>query len=258
MYKRKLQFDTPNSKKQQALKSLRVTESQIRRLLGVSTPSGKRQRMGHRAVVNRSQGGDYCEGKWIDIFVNSFSLGTVGQLALDSAVKMNQGTDASTRIGRKITGKTFQIKGEVKNNSGPSSTTFADSVNVWVVLDRDPTPGVAVNWSDVFVGLNPGMAFVNLNETHRFRILKQIEVIMKPMPYVDHSGLPPGTEASLATRDYEDFEWFGDLKSLQIGYGGNAGTVADLTSNNILVFASASNCANYFMTFQTRVRYTDD
>lgn len=151
----------------------------------------------------------------------------------------------------------FQIKATIFNNGGLVSAIWPDVVHLWVVLDRDPDPAAATvpAWNEIFrTDSNAENAHVNLNNTHRFRVMKHIEVKMSPPVYHDAYN-----QTNNVATDLNVAEWYTALNT-EVGYHSTStfNSWKDITKNNILVYASATRCGGYFLTYRTRVRYTDD
>jgi len=145
-----------------------------------------------------------------------------GQLSL-----IPQGDTQSTRIGRKCTIKSIQIRGY--NYFVPTTTATASAlVNMYLVLDTQCN-GAAADATDVFAGsYQITTAMLNLANSSRFRILKRWVV-----PFNSNAG------ASTAYNNVVKPLEFSMKCNIPLEFSGTTGALTEIRSNNIFLVAGA-------------------
>lgn len=177
-----------------------------------------------------------------------------GQLCL-----VPQGATQSTRVGRKITIKSLEIKGSIGSGSGNKAS--CDITHLYVVLDKQCN-GAAATYADVFdTTLNAastGTHMRNMANIGRFVVLKHFI-----------SKIQPVTGGAVAeTAEGADFTYVQFFKkmNLPVEYSGNSAPVPEvitnIRSNNIFLLAMSANLAtgdddNSTFLGTCRIRYTD-
>lgn len=127
--------------------------------------------------------------------------------------------------------------------------TIADTlpiIKVWIVLDTQTNSGSAngTGLDSENVYTNPaataltGLAPLrNMLYSKRFKVLKEIDVVMPSMPMsFDATNVEQqGIETS--------WDCFINLKGIKTEFIANAGTVADISTNGIFLLAACSNAS---------------
>ena len=151
------------------------------------------------------------------------------------------GVTSEQRIGRKVRVKGVTLSGAVRSSSVTTISTAADTVWLWVVLDRQPnnnTPSVSDIWSNSAAHT----ALRNLDQGPRFKIIKCIEIKMD--------------FGQTGTFINAPFEAYIPMDTLVTWQG-----VANSSpyKNNLLFFAGNANQAatELVVSMISRVRFTD-
>jgi len=175
------------------------------------------------------------------LFDQTNEVPATGQLVL-----IPQGVTESTRIGRKATIRSINIKGTI--NLNPSTQTLASgNAFLWLVLDKQCN-GAAAAVTDVFTGSAAGTALRNLANSSRFTILKKWVRQMSPQAGVSGAY---NTQA-------KHFNWYKKC-NIPIEYSSTTGALTEIRSNNLFLIAGCDTVDDLItMTGVTRVRFSDD
>lgn len=158
--------------------------------------------------------------------VNTFSA----PVALNA---MSQGTTSGTRVGRRITMKSFQYRLQFSAATGASANP--NPIRVLVVYDKQSN-GAAAAATDILT-TNTFVSPINLNNSDRFIVISDL---------IHESGA-----AGPSTGDcYRKL-------SLEAIYGGNAGTIADINTGAVLLMVASTGSASVTYNLYPRIRYTD-
>ena len=191
------------------------------------------------------QKGGGVEKKFLDVGVTLFVTG-VPTAALTLLNGISQGTTSSTRIGSRIEIKSVQFRSNYQSGQGATGVT---PLRIKIIYDKEAN-GAAPNATDIMAvdaidGLN------NLNNAGRF--ITVFDQTWDPV-----TGPSLGSGPGCAQAQILD----GYVKcNLPVKYnGGNAGTVADISSGSLYVLSWSNGVtlggtgydpAGYF-----RIRYT--
>lgn len=170
-----------------------------------------------------------------------------------------QGTGASNREGRFITMESLQLSGSVRFVS-QADQTAADTmpyVNIYIILDKQTNGGTATGLDSENVYTNPGATALsgtqplrNMLYSKRYKVLCVIECKCPAMPIVNDL-----TNIEQSGIDVP-FDCFKSLKGRKTEFFGNAGTVADITTNGLFVCAVCSNSTvSAQLTYNARLRF---
>lgn len=159
---------------------------------------------------------------------------------------ITQGDANTNRDGAVIQVKSFEYKFDLVY-SPAASTTGSTTVWLWIVLDRQPN-GAAAGMTDIFTTTNGATAMPNVANQYRFKILRKHSI-----PIVCNAGVQTAfSEGRAGVSDYIKFK-----TPLEIRFTGNAGTIADVTRNNILIVAGTTGSDDAVAAVgATRVRFT--
>lgn len=175
-----------------------------------------------------------------------------------------QTTDASGRIGRKITITRIQLKWEIEQNpliDGAHPIPIAsDAVRIVIILDKQCN-GTTPLATDIFRGNTGGgeptysggefLQFNNLSNSERFTIIYDKVITNSPTAAL-------GTTTAAAIVATHKTGKFYKKCSIPIEYGGIGGFITEIRSNNlILAVASSWGSSSSKFGFHWRVRYTD-
>lgn len=180
-------------------------------------------------------------------------LDTAVGITLDTTVEqvtslnlVTQGDANNNRDGSVIQVKSVQITGRVANVPAAAATS-AGIAYIWVVLDKQPN-GAAPTVTDYLTSTTASTAMPLVNNQYRFKTLGRIVI-------------PLNSQAGVTTaynNQSQNVDWYYKFKKpLEIRFNGNAGTVADVTSNNIHLIAGAADADDIIAFNATfRIRFT--
>lgn len=184
------------------------------------------------------------ELKFLDTAVGITLDTTVEQVTTFNAI--TQGDANNNRDGSVVQVKSVQIQGRVANIPAAAATS-AGIAYIWVVLDRQPN-GAAPTVTDYLIGTTAPTALPLVNNQYRFKTLGKIVI-------------PLNSQAGVTTaynNQSMPVEWYKSFKTpIEVRFNGNAGTVADVTTNNIHLIAGAAD-ADDIIAFNAnlRIRFT--
>lgn len=192
------------------------------------------RRRTYRKRYNKS-----IEFKTIDVTVGPVVADSTGSVTLLNGI--TQGTDYTNRIGRKITLRSIEIKGQ---NYVTPATGVDQNQRVLIVHDNDPT-GALPAITDILTGITP-VALRNLNNRTRFNIL------------LDKRFQLNATAEPTSTRLWKYYKRF--YKDMEFN-GNNFGDIRDITKGALYyvslgnVAAGATAGASFS---NARIRFTDN
>lgn len=196
-------------------------------------PYRKTTRYTNRRRYNRG-----IEFKTIDVAPN-VTADTTGSVTLLNG--LTQGTDYTNRIGRKVTLRSIEIKGQ---NFVTPATGVDQNQRILIVHDRDPT-GVLPAITDILTAVTP-VALRNLNNRTRFTIL------------MDKRFQLNATAEPTSTRLWKYYKRFYKMMDFN---GNNFGDIRDIT-NGAIYYVSLGNVAAGATAggsfANVRIRYTDN
>lgn len=164
------------------------------------------------------------------------------------------------RIGRKVTIKTIQVRGNVYLEQAltmASGTTPQITAKVMLIWDAQPN-GTIATVSDIWQVAGTPHSYLNLDNRDRFRVLRSEVFTMDAMLI---SSVATQSVAAW-NRTQHNFEWYVKNLNLEVIFNGtNGGTIGDISSGALIlaficdVAASATdtNCK-----WVSRVRFEDD
>lgn len=170
------------------------------------------------------------------------------------------GSDMTMRIGRKVTIKTIQVRGNIYLEQAltmASGTTPQITPKIMLLWDSQPN-GTIATVADIWQVAGTPHSYLNLDNRDRFRVLRSEVFTMDAMLI---SSVATQSVASW-NRTQHNFEWYLKNQDLDVVFNAtNGGTIADISSGALLlvficdVAASANdiNCK-----WVSRVRFEDD
>lgn len=202
----------------------------------VQRPMLKRQ----KSVYNQAPMKSLQEKKFVDIGSTATVVSaqtTAVQLLLNP---LSQGTTASTRIGNLVTMKSIAYRWQGRT---VGATTGSSPLRIIIVYDKQSNGALAA--STAIQATDEIVSYRNLTNSRRFTTLVDEEV----------------KESISASSGPTAFIHSGYRKlNLNIEFGGNAGTVADITSGAVIaLFYQNGGIGGTTLTtsFQSRIRYVD-
>lgn len=182
-----------------------------------------------------NQGNHGRELKTIDVTAVAYEFSTSGTVNLINGVA--QGTDYTTRVGRKLTLKSIFVRGRISVGSTPTA-------GVWrfmLVYDKQPN-GAAFVATDLLDNVNIH-GVQNLTNRDRFVI------IMDKMGYLEAAG-----RSFIPIKKY--------IKcNLEVTFGGTGGTISSIQTGSLFAVSIghlATGVTAITSTITTRVRFLDD
>lgn len=194
------------------------------------------------------------EKKWLDTAASATSIGTTGTIIASSLNLLSAGTGESQLVGRKMTIKTVQLKGNITVASA-SNATLSNLVediytDVYLLLDKQAN-GAAATIANVFQNTDI-RTFKDLENSKRFSVLKKWQV--RCHRDVNHDGTSYFVGAV-----QEPMEELYHPCTIDIDYGATpSGVIGDVKSNNLFLAGFTSNGSATTIDYRVRVRYLDN
>jgi len=203
-----------------------------------------------RGYANAFRGrfsGSAGELKFFDT-ATSFNADLTGEVpATGQLVLIPQGVTEASRVGRKCTIKSVQCRWQV--TLIPTNSGVASGVLYMYLVQDTQCNGAAAGVTDVFTSTALASAFVNLDNSSRFRIMKKWVVDL--------------SSAAGVTTAYNDqsrsIEYYTKC-NIPLEFSSTTGAIGELKSNNIFLVAGVNRSAvDDFISVAgaVRVRFTD-
>lgn len=210
---------------------------------GSSRPVASSRKKSRRAALTRYVPRPFSEGEWkyYDISNQAAEFNSTGAALLMNGLV--PGTGASQRIGQKIICKSFEIRIAWSNGEA-----LIQRCRAMLFIDRQPN-GAIFTATDLLTA-NAITGLRNLTYRKRFKIL---------WDWTFESGITAGT-GSLPAEGQKHF-YIKFRKPFLTEYNtGNAGTIADISTNSLYLYFLGDGAAGNGLdcTVTTRFRYTDN
>ncbi len=186
------------------------------------------------------------ELKFLDTTEASFTPATTGNVSA-TVVQARLGTGSSQRIGRQIAVRSIHVKLMCVLPTTTAGANASDSMSVWVVLDKQCN-GATFTFANLFG--SDILDHRNLDNVRRFKVLKKVSFNIAGAGFAGD-----GTTNDVGNR-VKYFEIHLSNVYIPIDFDADAGTIADMTSNNIAV-VTVSQLGVATMAFITRIRYSE-
>ncbi len=190
------------------------------------------------------------ELKFHDLDINDSAIAIGATIAEDSCITIAQGTDESTRVGRKVTVRSLHWRFSIAQNSVADSADppKGDVVRILLYLDKQANGATAAT-TDILESADY-QSFNNLANKRRFRTL------MDRTYTVGYDlSQPDGTNTGAYPETLQE-DSFHKKVNIPIEYTGSTGAIAQVTSNNIGVMTLSKNGTATFES-KMRVRFSD-
>jgi len=189
------------------------------------------------------------ELKFFDTALN-FSIDTTGEVPATGQLNLiPQGVTESTRVGRKATIKSIQIRGELAYNPS-TGTGGATLVSIMLVQDTQCN-GAAAAVTDVLTANTMATALTNLENSDRFKILKQWRVPI-------NTGAGAAAAFASVVKNWSYYK----RCSIPIDFDSTAstGAIGTIRSNNLFLLAGADSLSDDAVAVggTCRLRFSDD
>lgn len=190
--------------------------------------------------------GPGAETKFFDTQL-AFTVDTTGEVpATGQLVLIPQGVTQSTRVGRKATLKSLQIR--LNATHTPAGGANAASTMYLYVVQDTQCNGAAAAVTDVFTSASMEQALINIANSSRFRILKKWVMDF-------NSGAGVTTAYNNISRHVEFYKRL----QLPIEYSSTTGAITEIRSNNVFLIAGAIGADDAITVSGTaRVRFSDN
>jgi len=171
---------------------------------------------------------------------------------------MIQGTSASQREGRKITCVSIEVEGIISQAAqvDQAAADVAPIVGVYLVLDTQTNGGTATGLDSENVFINPsGNAAVGCSPLRNMLYSKRYKIVgkwVKQLPQLPISYDGANMEQAGQATPFKLFKKLGFVSE----FLGNAGTVADISTNGLFVIAACSNTSTApSLLYNARLRF---
>lgn len=195
-----------------------------------------------KAVVNAiSSAGEW---KFVDTSLALSNVSTTPTVTLLNG--LISGSTATTRVGRKVAFRTFELKGYTQANAA----ALANVVRYAIVLDKQPN-GALPAFTDIYDTVTP-IALRNISNKERFQVLwdsKLVNIV---------GGFVTGDFTECTQHVHEHF--LKHLVNTQYN-AGVVGDITDITTNSLLFVAigdQATGTTAASFTGRLRLRFTDN
>lgn len=215
------------------------------------------------SMVPLRSGGYNFDAPELKFFDTANAIHVVGetQASLTAIFTPSMGTAMTDRIGTRVKVKSINVKGWISNSfaydriSGPADAMIPPVLmKLSIVLDMQPN-GANPLITDIYTTTQSDTN-LNLYNRDRFKVLKEKTFMLDP--YILNSGLSLASTVNVA----KQFKIYKKCDLPVFFNSGNAGTVADIASNNILMVWQ-SDCPAHFLPAGTqaktitRIRFVD-
>lgn len=200
------------------------------------------------APLFKKKGASSAELKFKDTTKAQTALASAGTIFNDTLIGLTEGNTDSTRIGNRITVKSVMLRGNVQLPVATDVLNTSQIARIIVYLDRQAN-GATAAVGDILASAD-FRSFNNLDNSDRFRILAETTVDF------ELTGAVP-TGAAYSYGEVKRSFFLKAKLNLDFKYKGNAGSVADLSGNNIGVLVICSDDNIGTCGYIARVRYTD-
>lgn len=187
------------------------------------------------------------ENKFFDTIRGASSPTTSGTIVSPSLNLIAAGTKENERIGRKCTVHSVHLRGTV--NMPTSSIPLNERIRVIIYCDKQNNGGaVAVTTTDLLETASVN-SFRNLSNSGRFNFLQD-----QTFTFNQQAGSGADTTTDTYPSVLKTFKWNKKL-NLDLEFSDITGTLGELRSNNIGVFAISTNGLSV-IEYTARLRFT--
>lgn len=193
-----------------------------------------------------------AERKQYETWANNVAIPSAKVLILDSLVKIAAGTASNQRVGRKIILKSIHLKGHLAS----SKAVQADKYRIIIGLDTQAN-GTSPTVTDVLSNGPSGApdiySFLNLANSRRFKILRDIKLLSKATLY-DSNNSNYGVDLIPFDANISC--------DIPVEYATIGNAMTDIKSNNIFIiflnfYSLTVTGEQTLINLMTRIRYED-
>lgn len=193
----------------------------------------------------RQYGSVPLEKKYIDVAQATYACSTAGSVTYISGT--GTGDDDSSRDGRQIFAQSIQVHGIVQPEDDTTDPCYS---RVLIVLDRQPN-GALATIANIFASAT-STSFMNLNYRDRFVILAEWSGVIGKVSTAAQSAIA-------GSPTVQHVKLYKDLNDLRITYAGTTASIADASTNALLLVTigniAAGAAAN--LVAGVRMRFVD-
>lgn len=238
---RRARWDSRTVRRRQGRRMRRRTRSGAYRRSGYYTSYGR--------TYNRS-GTAPQELKFFDNIIVDSLIAAGGTIANSSLVLIPAGTTESTRIGRKCVVRKIAFRWVIELIPTVVAAETFDVVRVIVYLDKQAN-GAAAGTTTI-LEVDDFQSYNRIENKNRIRILMDRVYSLN-----GQAGSGRGTTDTLSYGGYMIHDsWYHDC-TLPIEYGGVAGNLAEIKSNNIGILLLSNEGNRTSFTGRLRIRFSD-
>lgn len=189
--------------------------------------------------------GPQAELKFFDTAL-SFNVDSTPEVPATGQLNLiPQGVTESTRVGRKCTIKSIQIRATLLNTPGAAATD-SGTTYMWLILDKQCN-GAAAAFTDVFTNVGVQAALPNIANSERFVILKKWTMTFEPK-----AGVSTAFNTSRRELDYYR------KCNIPIEFSSTTGAITEIKSNNLFLIAGSGGTDDTVAVGGTcRLRFSD-
>lgn len=194
------------------------------------------------------------ELKYEDLYNNNVTAATAGYFAC--ANNLTQGTTALTRVGDSVTVTSVQLRLNTHNGTSTQEVVY----RVMLLWDYDVGGALPASANILATGLvitDPTLAPYNRNyvgKDKRFKIIFDRNFTHKQLVYWNATANAVNSETCWTSQIIEKIR-----TSRKVQYAGNTGTIADITTNSLIICIWANRTdAQQFLDYGLRVYYKDE
>jgi len=187
-----------------------------------------------------------AEKKFFDTAI-SFNADATGEIGNNTNLCLiPQGVTESTRVGRKCTLKSIQLRLTLIYVPA-ADTVGADTVTLYLIQDQQAN-GAVPAFTEMFTSTNMIVAVNNLANSERFRTLGR---------WCFRFQAGAGIQGAFG-RDVQTLEWFKKL-NMPLEFSGATGAITELKSNNMYLVAGTGGGSDDLVSIQgtVRLRFSD-
>jgi len=209
---------------------------------------GYTRQSGFYGRYNTSPNPNKGEDKFFDTTLG-FSFDTTGEVPSSGQLALiPQGVTESTRVGRKCTVKSIQIRGSLTMSPAASATACATAY-LYLVLDTQCN-GAPAAITDVLTSNAMNQGLINMANSGRFRILKRWAI-----PFNPAAGATTALNSVV-----KPIEYFKKC-NIPIEYSSTTGAISEIRSNNIFLLAGCHGAGVFddlvSMAGTARIKFSD-
>lgn len=170
------------------------------------------------AILNKA------ELKWFDTTIGATTVDSTAEVFTGTLNNIVQGDAGNNRDGATVRVKSIEYHMSFLQTPAAAATS-ATTIYFWLIQDRQPN-GAALTYADVLTTTTACNAFPVVPNQYRFKVLRR-EILDL------NAGAGVTTAYNNTAGHFDGYVKF--KEPVEIRFNGNAGTVADVASNNFFI-----------------------